>query len=75
MLWSLSALGFMLGALPSTRANYTNGTAELENLDAATIESLGNNTLFTRWRPTSHFMAPAGWMNVSNSILWSSTYV
>jgi beta-fructofuranosidase len=68
----LSALGFMLSALPSTRANYTNGTTELENLDATTIESLGNNTLFTRWRPTSHFIAPAGWMNVSNSNLWSS---
>ena len=27
------------------------------------IESAGNNTLFTRWRPHSHFMAPAGWMN------------
>lgn len=24
---------------------------------------MGNNSLFTRWRPTSHFLAPAGWMN------------
>ena len=24
---------------------------------------LANNTLFTRWRPTSHFMAPHSWMN------------
>ncbi|KAK5129761.1 hypothetical protein LTR08_002827 [Meristemomyces frigidus] len=24
---------------------------------------MGNNTLFTRWRPHSHFIAPAGWMN------------
>ena len=24
---------------------------------------LGNNTLFTRWRPTFHFMAPHSWMN------------
>ena len=24
---------------------------------------MGNNTLFNRWRPTSHFIAPAGWMN------------
>nr|QMV49590.1 AvrPit(Po) protein [Pyricularia oryzae] len=22
-----------------------------------------NNSLFTRWRPRSHFLAPAGWMN------------
>ncbi|KAK5724136.1 hypothetical protein LTR17_013611 [Elasticomyces elasticus] len=27
------------------------------------IEAMGNNTLFTRWRPQSHFLAPAGWMN------------
>ncbi|KAK3618275.1 hypothetical protein LTR56_024764 [Elasticomyces elasticus] len=27
------------------------------------IEGMGNNTLFTRWRPQSHFIAPAGWMN------------
>ncbi|KAK3075591.1 hypothetical protein LTR53_000929 [Teratosphaeriaceae sp. CCFEE 6253] len=32
-------------------------------LTAAAIEGLGNNTLFTRWRPRSHFLAPAGWMN------------
>lgn len=24
---------------------------------------MGNNTLFTRWRPYSHVNAPAGWMN------------
>jgi len=24
---------------------------------------MGNNTLFTRWRSHSHFIAPAGWMN------------
>ncbi|KAK6397437.1 hypothetical protein LTR65_006413 [Meristemomyces frigidus] len=24
---------------------------------------MGNNSLFTRWRPHSHFLAPAGWMN------------
>jgi beta-fructofuranosidase len=27
------------------------------------IEKMGNNTLFTRWRPISHIIAPAGWMN------------
>ncbi|KAF2459601.1 glycosyl hydrolase-like proteins family 32 superfamily [Lineolata rhizophorae] len=32
-------------------------------LTADMIESMGNNSLFTRWRPISHFMAPAGWMN------------
>jgi len=24
---------------------------------------MGNNSLFTRWRPHSHFIAPAGWQN------------
>ncbi|KAF8470757.1 hypothetical protein BDZ91DRAFT_549742 [Kalaharituber pfeilii] len=28
------------------------------------FEALGNNTLFDKWRPRYHFMAPAGWMNV-----------
>ena len=28
------------------------------------LDSLGNNTLFTQWRPRYHFSAPAGWMNV-----------
>jgi beta-fructofuranosidase len=25
--------------------------------------AMGNNSLFTRWRPVAHFIAPAGWMN------------
>jgi beta-fructofuranosidase len=49
----------MLGAL---------GVVSAQNLDVATIESMGNNSLFTRWRPMAHFMPPAGWMNVS--VLW-----
>lgn len=32
-------------------------------MTASLIETMGNNSLFTRWRPTSHFIAPAGWMN------------
>ncbi|KAJ5565335.1 hypothetical protein N7513_001577 [Penicillium frequentans] len=36
-----------------------------EPLTAEGIEKMGNNSLFTmaRWRPSSHFLAPAGWMN------------
>ncbi|KAJ5690694.1 hypothetical protein N7462_005086 [Penicillium macrosclerotiorum] len=37
--------------------------ARSETLTVEMIEKLGNNSLFTRWRPTSHFLAPAGWMN------------
>ena len=31
---------------------------------AADLNTFGNNTLFNRWRPQYHFLAPAGWMNV-----------
>lgn len=27
------------------------------------MTSAANNSLFTRWRPRSHFISPAGWMN------------
>ncbi|KAF2260980.1 sucrose-6-phosphate hydrolase [Lojkania enalia] len=44
-----------------------------QNLDAPTIESLGNNSLFTRWRPRSHFIAPAGWMNDPCGMMYDPT--
>jgi beta-fructofuranosidase len=63
MHWSLAVLGFVLGSVPSATAQ--NSTTQLPNiLTADIVESLGNNTLFNRWRPTYHFIAPAGWMNV-----------
>ncbi|KAJ5778642.1 hypothetical protein N7520_001888 [Penicillium odoratum] len=36
-----------------------------ETLTVDGIEKMGNNSIFTlaRWRPSSHFLAPAGWMN------------
>ncbi|OOQ83368.1 glycoside hydrolase family 32 protein [Penicillium brasilianum] len=34
-----------------------------QSLTVDMIDKMANNTLFTRWRPTSHFLAPAGWMN------------
>ncbi|KAF4548613.1 Glycosyl hydrolases family 32 N-terminal domain-containing protein 1 [Elsinoe fawcettii] len=37
--------------------------AVAQDLTAEMVEGMGNNSLFTRWRPTSHFIAPAGWMN------------
>lgn len=33
------------------------------SLAADEIRSMGNNSLFTRWRPQSHVNAPAGWLN------------
>ncbi|KAF2717250.1 glycoside hydrolase family 32 protein [Polychaeton citri CBS 116435] len=39
------------------------GGAGPAQLTADGIAAMGNNSLFTRWRPTSHVLAPAGWMN------------
>ncbi|KAJ5621958.1 hypothetical protein N7528_005190 [Penicillium herquei] len=52
-----SALGLVLGTIASSVCGKT--------LTADGIEKMENNTLFTleRWRPSSHFLAPAGWMN------------
>lgn len=52
----LSVLSVVLGATVSTAWGQT--------LTGEMIEKMGNNTLFTRWRPYSHFLAPSGWMNV-----------
>ncbi|KAF1973602.1 Arabinanase/levansucrase/invertase [Bimuria novae-zelandiae CBS 107.79] len=58
---ALSMLGFLLSAIYGSHAQNTSTLPAV--LDADTISSLGNNALFTRWRPISHFIAPAGWMN------------
>ena len=52
-------------ALSWTFASPLNGRSSQSctPLTAHEINSMGNNSLFTRWRPTSHFIAPAGWMN------------
>ncbi|KAK5160813.1 hypothetical protein LTR04_004547 [Oleoguttula sp. CCFEE 6159] len=58
MFSSLALSGALLGALaPAAWAQ------SVQTLNADMVESMGNNSLFTRWRPTSHFIAPAGWMN------------
>ncbi|KAF2660606.1 glycoside hydrolase family 32 protein [Lophiostoma macrostomum CBS 122681] len=51
----------------------TNAQGLPDNLDAATVQTLGNNSLFTRWRPTSHFSAPAGWMNDPCGMMYDPT--
>ncbi|CAG5146954.1 uncharacterized protein ALTATR162_LOCUS1960 [Alternaria atra] len=58
MFRSLPLLSVALGGLSAV------GTQELPAvLTADIIEGMGNNSLFTRWRPTYHFSAPAGWLN------------
>ncbi|EMD68595.1 hypothetical protein GGP41_003191 [Bipolaris sorokiniana] len=42
-------------------------------LTADIIQGLGNNTLFTRWRPTYHFSGPAGWLNDPSGMLYDPT--
>ncbi|KAF2857053.1 glycoside hydrolase family 32 protein [Piedraia hortae CBS 480.64] len=37
------------------------------------VRSMGNNSLFTRWRPISHFMAPSGWMNDPSGAMYDPT--
>ncbi|PSN62592.1 Arabinanase/levansucrase/invertase [Corynespora cassiicola Philippines] len=68
MKWSLSALSLWL----SVAARAQNVSLP-QNLDAETIESLGNNSLFLRWRPTSHVSAPAGWMNDPCGMMYDPT--
>jgi beta-fructofuranosidase len=66
-MWSISLLSFVLGALPYGNAQNSSQPQELQLpaiLTAEYIETLGNNSLFLRWRPTFHFISPAGWMNV-----------
>ncbi|KAK4960244.1 hypothetical protein LTR10_003138 [Elasticomyces elasticus] len=52
-------------AAPSASASGGSGSSPQSCTPLTTddIEAMGNNTLFTRWRPQSHFIAPAGWMN------------
>lgn len=41
------------------------GVVSKRTNDILELESLGNNTLFEKWRPQFHFLAPAGWINVN----------
>jgi beta-fructofuranosidase len=76
MIWSLPLLGFVLGSLPLGDAQSSSGNNTGSQLPAVLnstyIQTLGNNSLFLRWRPSYHFISPAGWMNVSGAFLTSS---
>lgn len=63
MMKSLTSLGAaLLAASPVALAQDSYGS-QCSSIDADEIRSMGNNTLFTRWRPYSHVNAPAGWLN------------
>ena len=68
MMKSLTSLGAaLLAASPVALAQDSYGSnggeSQCSSIDADEIRSMGNNTLFTRWRPYSHVNAPAGWLN------------
>ncbi|KAL7271842.1 hypothetical protein RUND412_005369 [Rhizina undulata] len=52
---------FTIAAITAAASSLLVGAANLD--PAVDLDSLGNNTLFTKWRPTFHFTGPAGWMN------------
>jgi len=60
-------LSFALASFSIVRAH--NGSTLPTILTAGIIEGLGNNSLFNRWRPTYHFISPAGWLNVCHTML------
>ena len=66
---SISAAAALLAALPAAYAQGQYGPSnggssqQCSTITADEIRSMGNNSLFTRWRPYSHVSAPAGWMN------------
>lgn len=63
MMMKKSTLGTaLLAALPGSLAQDGYGS-QCSSIDADEIRAMGNNTLFTRWRPYSHVNAPAGWLN------------
>ncbi|KAF2096546.1 Arabinanase/levansucrase/invertase [Rhizodiscina lignyota] len=51
------------GAIAFAAITYLPFSLCQSTLTADGIASMGNNSLFTRWRPVAHFIAPAGWMN------------
>ncbi|CCX33524.1 sucrose-6-phosphate hydrolase [Pyronema domesticum] len=49
--------------LPAALAAFAYSVSAADINPADDLDTYGNNTLFTRWRPQYHFTAPAGWMN------------
>ncbi|KAF3004814.1 hypothetical protein E8E13_003602 [Curvularia kusanoi] len=77
MHWSIAVLSYVLGsALAQSSTSGNNATTPSLGPDVLTadmISSMGNNTLFNRWRPTYHFISPAGWMNDPCGMMYDPT--
>ncbi|KAG5653506.1 hypothetical protein H0H81_012578 [Sphagnurus paluster] len=60
----LPAFLLLAEALLARGQTARNSSTMLTNLDPAIdLNTLPDNSLFTRWRPVSHFSAPSGWLN------------
>ncbi|GAB7363326.1 hypothetical protein MBLNU230_g3607t1 [Neophaeotheca triangularis] len=63
---AFTSASVLLGSLAHSafaQDSYAGNASSQATLTADMVESMGNNSLFTRWRPQYHFLAPAGWMN------------
>lgn len=69
MFWPILLVSLALGYIQSARAQNDTEAQLPAILTTDIIAGLGNNSLFTRWRPTYHFISPAGWMNVCSMIV------
>lgn len=57
----MRSLRFALASLVTIACTSSALAAHLD--PTSDLNALSNNTLFNRWRPQFHFLAPAGWMN------------
>lgn len=71
MSWAIPLVSLALGSLPAASAQNSSQLPDV--LTTEIIDSLGNNTLFNRWRPTYHFISPAGWMNDPCGMMYDPT--
>ncbi|KAF2204103.1 hypothetical protein GQ43DRAFT_446946 [Delitschia confertaspora ATCC 74209] len=65
MFWASLRFSLIFGVIPAIHSQ--------EVLESDTIKLMSNKELFTRWRPTTHIIAPAGWLNWHpNQISWGN---
>ncbi|CAK5270284.1 unnamed protein product [Mycena citricolor] len=55
--------GAVFTAIASLAAAAVPASADLPTITPQYLATAGNSSLFTRWRPRSHYLAPHSWMN------------
>lgn len=58
--FSTAALAALTAGIVQARPSHGDSC---RSITADEVRAAGNSSLFTRWRPQSHFLGPAGWMN------------